>query len=80
MVYFVKCSIESVRYRIDHRLINNPVNLALCTQIAKGKYAHYPDNEGLPTIEFKGCEAQWAFPTEEARDMELDRIASIQAV
>ena len=78
MVYFIKCSVPSIKYRHDHELINNPVNLALCQQIGKGNYACYPDNEGKPTIEFKGCGTQWVFYTEIDRDTEFDRIAGIQ--
>jgi hypothetical protein len=70
---FIKPKIEQVRYR-QYDLKNNPVNIDLCKELVKSTYAHYPDNEGIPSIIFKGCDAEWKFIDEKDRDEEYERI------
>jgi len=74
--YFVKCSLENFIYRGGKTVQNNPANLALCKNIRKGKFAWYPDNTGRPSIVFDGCDAEWSYSSEEARDADFERISS----
>lgn len=73
--YFIQCIRPEITYR-NSLVKNNPVNLALCTSIQKGKLNWYPDNVGLPTIKFNGCDTEWAFYKDEERDLEFDKIAN----
>ena len=74
--YFVKCSLESFIYGRDETITNNPVNIALCKSIRKGKFAWYPDNKGKPAIVFDGCDIKWAYNSEEERDGDFERLCS----
>ena len=74
---FVQCTVPSVRYMHGKSLNNDPVNLAYCKRIRKSTYNWYPDNDGLPTIEFKGCGARWVFDSTEDRDKEFDRVLQL---
>ncbi len=80
--FFVKCTVPSVRYR-EHTILNNPVNMSLCSELGKGKLAYYPDNVGLPTIQFLGTgnehttQSQWTFESEAQRDIAIDSILRI---
>ena len=73
--FFIKCSLGSFKYRQDQRVVNNPVNLSLCTSIYKSKFAWYPDNEGKPAISFSGCNVEWAYNDETSRDTDFEKIA-----
>ena len=79
MPYFVKCSIESIRYMRGKIVKNRPVNLALCKSIGKGKFAWYPDNTGQPSIVFDGCDVEWAYNDEEERDSDFERLSNNKA-
>lgn len=73
MVIFVECTLPSRPYR-SSKITNHAVNLALCTSIEKSRIHWYPDNEGIPSIRFKGCDVEWAFNTDAQRDAEFERI------
>jgi hypothetical protein len=72
--YFITCSLESLTYPRGIEVANSPVNLFWCKSIKKGRYRCYPDNEGLPSIIFKGCDVEWVYKSEEMRDEEYSRI------
>jgi hypothetical protein len=73
--FFVKCSVESTRYR-GHARANNPVNLSLCNSIKKSRLRWYPDNDGIASIVFEGCDIEWAYNSESTRDADFDRITT----
>ena len=77
MVHFIKCSIEKVKY-CRSKIFNNPVNLNLCQSISKSRLKYYPDNTGVPSIRFKGCDTEWVYDSAKERDIEFDRISSIK--
>jgi hypothetical protein len=77
MPYFIRCSIEGVKY-LNDIIINNPVNLELCKFIVKGNFKYYPDNIGLPSIKFEGCDSVWIYDSKEQRDLEFEWISKIQ--
>ena len=79
MTYFAKCSLESFLYRGGETVVNKPVNLALCKSIRKGNFAWYPDNTGKPSILFDGCDVEWAYNSEEARDKDFERLTNNEA-
>ena len=72
--WFVECSVPSVRYLRGETVNNNPVNISLCTSIRKGQYRWYPDNEGLPSIVFDGCEVKWVYNSAKERDLDFENI------
>jgi len=71
-------SIEG-RYR---EVVNHPINLCNVLSFARGKYAWYPDNEGVPCIKFYMLNAkeplEWIFPNKDARDKKYDEILGIK--
>lgn len=73
--FFATCLVESVNYN-NNTLENVPVNLALCKSINKGKYSWYPDNIGLPSIEFGGCDITWIYADESTRNSDFMRISN----
>lgn len=75
-VHFIQCVRSEITYR-HSPVQNNPVNLALCKSIQKGRLIWYPDNEGLPTIKFNGCDTEWTFYKDEERDLEFEKIAKM---
>lgn len=77
-VFFIKCSIDSIVYLRGETVVNRPVNLVLCKSIQKRNYAWYPDNKGLPAIEFLGCDVTWVYEDVESRDKEFEEISEIQ--
>lgn len=78
-VYFVKCKTPSIIYMRGDVIQNNPVNLAICKQIIKGRYKWYPDNTGLPAIYFdKDQTIYWVYHTEKERDEDFEKILGIQ--
>jgi len=79
MVYFVKCATPQIKYLRGETIVNNPVNLALCTELAKTREAWYPDNKGKPAIKFMGCNTEWVYDDERTRDADFDRLSSIQS-
>jgi hypothetical protein len=69
---FVIPSVQHVKYRGDI-MENSPVNLSMCLTFAKGKYNRYPDNEGIPTIDFYmtgDTKLSWLYLNKETRDAE----------
>lgn len=74
--FFAVCATESVRYRRTD-IQNYPVNLSLCKHIAKDMFNQYPDNIGMPTIKFVGCDCFWIYNKEEDRNEDFDRIVRI---
>lgn len=77
MICFVECSIPRTKYLRDEFIENHPVNLALCRQLRRKQRCWYPDNDGLPAIDFVGCEAEWVFATEAERESELARLIAM---
>lgn len=74
MATFIECSLPSVVYRRGETVTNHPVNIDLCTKVRKSRLNWYPDNVGLPAIDFDGCDAKWTFQTEAQRDAEYSLI------
>lgn len=72
---FIKSSVERVNYR-GNILDNHPVNLLLCKGIIKNRINWYPDNVGIPSIYFKGCDVEWAYSYVEDRDKDFEDIAN----
>lgn len=78
-VHFITCSEPTYDYRDQRDRENRPVNLALCKSVEKTRLRWYPDNEGRPSISFHGCDTEWVFSTDRARDAEYDRIITAGA-
>lgn len=57
-------------------ITNSPVNLSLCKEIVKQQLKWYPDNMGLPTIKFEGCDTSWVYSCAESRDLDYKMIAN----
>lgn len=78
MPFFIECSVPEVTYLRGEVISNPAVNLTLCIAIRRERYAWYPDNEGLPSIEFflSGHRepVRWIFGTEDERNAEYVRI------
>lgn len=74
--YFVECSLPERSYR-QSVITNSAVNLSLCKQIRKSRISWYPDNKGIPSIEFVGCDAEWAYNTDAEREADYNRIISL---
>lgn len=73
MACFIKCGVSKTAYR-GNQLVNSPVNINLCTYISKENYFQYPDNTGLPSIRFHGCDVMWVFSDTASRDADFDKI------
>ena len=71
---FIECSTPHITYLRGERIINDAVNIDLCTSIRKSKTKWYPDNTGMPSITFEGCGVTWAYNTEQERDAQLAEI------
>lgn len=69
---FVTSSVESIKYLRGETVVNKPVNLSLCKSIEKGKFNWYPDNEGIPSIKFNGCDTQWVYNDEDTRNKDYE--------
>ncbi len=63
-------SISKDRYRCY------PINLDLCQSISKDRYRCYPDNEGLPSIYFRGIEIRWVYNSKTDRDWDFENIVN----
>ena len=72
--FFITCRVKEIIYLRGKKVVNNPVNLALCKTIEKTKYSWYPDNEGRCAIRFNGCDQEWVFDSKEDRDSEFSRL------
>jgi len=73
---FISCSIDKIRYMRGEYVHNRPVNLSLCKSLSKGKFAWYPDNVGLPSLKFNGCEQEWVYNNKEEREIDYLRIVN----
>jgi hypothetical protein len=73
-IFFIS-SIERVNYR-GGILDNKPVNLTLCKSIKKDRLNYYPDNEGIPSIKFDGCDVEWVYNDEAMRDKDFNRVVN----
>jgi hypothetical protein len=78
MKLFFQPSVESVRYRGSDNF-NRPVNLWLVETFFKTKFAHYPDNDGKPSICLHTNDRifEWVYDTEEDRDGDYARLLNI---
>lgn len=78
--FFIECSVPAVPYLRGEVIVNSAVNLSLCTVIRRGFHKWYPDNKGLPSIEFVligGANyVTWVFSTEAERDAEYAKAVS----
>lgn len=72
---FITCATEKICYLRGEDVINNPVNISLCTSISKSKFAWYPDNDGRPAIKFHSCNVEWVYDNEDERDEEFKKIS-----
>lgn len=73
--FFITCSVSKVKYLRGEYVHNNPINLSLCKSIGKSIYSWYPDNKGLFSIEFHGCDARWVYNTADERNIDYQRIS-----
>ena len=73
---FISPVIEEIKYLRGEMVKNYAINITLCKHLEKSNYAWYPDNNGLPSIKFIGCDAEWVFKNETDRDAEYFSIAS----
>jgi hypothetical protein len=78
MKVFFQPSVESVKYK-DTDNFNQPVNLWLVETFFKSKFAHYPDNDGKPSIclIFHDVRVEWVYNTEEERDHDYARLLNV---
>ena len=77
MPYFITCTNKATEYRSDV-IVNHPVNLGLRKSIRKSTLKWYPDNTGVPSIIFSGCDTEWAFSSDKDRDTEFEKISAIK--
>ncbi len=70
---FIECSLPSRPYG-SSVIVNPAVNLGLCKAIRKQRIHWYPDNTGIPSIKFEGCDIEWAYKTDADRDADYARI------
>ena len=79
---FIKCSVPEVEYQASIFHLNNPINIDMCTMMKKSTMKWYPNNVGLPSIEFfgifqnEGRPATWLYNDEAARDADYERLLS----
>ena len=57
--FFIKPPIE---------IVNKAINISLCTSVKKSRMKWYPDNDGIPSIEFGGIDEKWVFNSDKSRD------------
>jgi hypothetical protein len=79
MAKFIKCSCEGAEYK-GYAMPNSPVNIELVTQVEKIQECFYPDNAGLPAIQFHGIDKKWVYEKrqKQQRDDDYERIVSNQ--
>lgn len=83
MPYFIEPGTASTDYTLEgesqaRTISNQPVNLALCTQLLKS-FIQWPGMAApLQSIRFQGCDAEWVYPDQASRDADLARISAIQ--
>ena len=74
MPFFISCSVPKVKYLRGEYIYNKPINLSLCKSISKTQTNWYPDNTGLPSITFHGCNQEWAYNNKEEREIDYLKI------
>ena len=74
MAKFVECSLAGRPYGRDGHITNHAVNIDLCTSLRKSRVHWYPDNTGIPSIKFEGCDTEWVFYNDKQRDEEYARL------
>jgi len=77
MPYFQEPSVSSYKYH-GYNETNDPVNLNMCQRISKSTHNYYPDNTGIPSIVFHGCDASWNYPKVEDRDKDFYIISKLR--
>lgn len=80
MAKFIECTVPSIIYLRGIKVVNHAVNIDLCKRLRKSTLNWYPDNSGKPSIEFDGCDAQWAFDKDADRDDEYAKIIASHPV
>jgi hypothetical protein len=75
---FVKCKVPVIEYWRS-TITNHPINISLVVRIRKSKEAYYPDNTGIPAIDFdtetKGeRQLKWCYNSQKDRDEDYERI------
>lgn len=66
--FFIKPPIEIVTYLRGDEIVNKAINISLCTSVKKSRLKWYPDNDGIPSIEFGGIDEKWVFNSDKSRD------------
>lgn len=74
MAHFIEPSKQFVTYLRGETIFNHPVNVDLCTSVRRDRHKWYPDNKGLPSIEFEGCDKRWVYDTDAERDADFQRV------
>ena len=76
MTTFITCNIPKVEYLRGEIITNDPINLSLVHKITKARINWYPDNTGIPSIQFHFAHGkeEWAFRKDEDRDLEFEYI------
>lgn len=74
--FFIKPPIEIVTYLRGDEIVNKAINISLCTSVKKSRLKWYPDNDGIPSIEFGGIDEKWVFNSDTYRDNVYNLIAS----
>lgn len=74
--FFLECTLPGRAYMHSH-ITNKAVNLSICKSITKARIHWYPDNTGIPSLKFDGCDVEWGFSSDSQRDKEYDRIMSL---
>jgi hypothetical protein len=77
MAKFLECSVPEIEYLHGRKIVNHPVNINLCVRIRRDQHKWYPDNEGLPSIHFDGCNAEWVFKSYADRDADYERVLKL---
>lgn len=73
MTKFIKSIVNCVDYK-GQKFNNNPINIDLVTEVSKRRLKYYPDNEGIPSIYFKGVDVEWVYLKDSDRDSEFETI------
>lgn len=66
--FFIKPLNEVVTYLRGDEIVNKAINISLCTSVKKSRMKWYPDNDGIPSIEFGGIDEKWVFNSDKSRD------------
>lgn len=74
--FFIKPPIEIVTYLRGDEIVNKAINISLCTSVKKSRLKWYPDNYGIPSIEFGGIDEKWVFNSDTYRDNIYNLITS----